>query len=605
MVVWNAVLRVADIPVFYFPFLYKPPDDSLGLGVQVKGGSDSDWGYFVLTKKVLKFGNEDVDASATLMADYYSKHGPGGGVKIEANTANSYTEGFIYGVYDGDVEGRKGRFNYDKHRYDMYFSNLTHITPRLDFRTHLELLSDPEILHDFFNDRYNIDPQPTSFASLEYQFDRLSAAVLVRPRTNDFFSVVESLPELRIDVPRQELFKGLYYQGQTSYEYLRMKWRAYDYPRDGGGQDIKNYATSRFDSLHMFYYPFKLFNDKLNIIPRAGIRMTAYSQTSKQKIDRDMLNTYFSVDSITTDTNGDIVNYDDRGHSKVRFVPEFGIEMNTKIYKTWDTAKSAFWEVDGLRHVAVPYINYNYIPEPNVNRDHLYYFDDIDRITEQNFVRLGVKNRLETRRGAYGHQEIYTWASLENYVDFHFHREKGFNNMGDFGTKFKWNPFPNFSTSSDFLVDVGAGKINKFNFELDYDITEQWKTFIGYLYQDKYTQRSVYSMGSVLTDITSGSAFTRRYSKVQNIYTGVKFPIFDKTRGEFAIYYDLNRNTLNEASIKLVRQLHCWELGFEYRLRDRNDDMGDRQWEQTFMFSLSLTDLPSVKIAAKGGPSSE
>ena len=602
MLVWNAILRVGGVPIFYFPFLYKPPDDGLGLGVHVKGGRDSDWGTFILTKKVLKFNFWDAATKTTLMADYYSKRGVGGGVEFEANTQDSYTDAFIYGVYDKEYRDyRKGRFDYDPYRYDMRISHLNHITPRLDFRGHFELLSDQEFLHDFFRDREDVNPQPATFASLEYQFDRLSIGTYVRPRVNDFFSVVESLPEFRVDIPRQELFKNIYYQGETSVVYNRMKWRDYDYPRSGGGKDIDDYEAGRFDSLHMFYYPFKIF-DSINIIPRAGFRMTAYSETSKGRVTQGNLGTYFIVDSPSVDNSGHIVNYDDDGGSKFRFASEFGLEMNTKIYRSWDNAKSAFWGVDGLRHVMVPYVNYNVIPDVTLNREHIYYFDDIDRITEQNFIRVGIKNRLETRRGAYGHQEIYTWASVENYVDFHFKKEDGFNNMGDFGTIFRWNPFPNFSASTDLLIDVGGGSINRFSTRFDYTITEDWKVFAGYLYQNDYTQRNVYSMGSSLTDITSGSSFTRSYYKRNSIFGGLEFPIWnEKTKGNISMYYDFEQNKINEARVGIKRILHCWEAGVEWRVRQRNDDMGDNIWENTFMFTLALTDLPSVKIAAKTG----
>ncbi len=595
---WNSVLRVGGVPIFYFPVLYKPPDSS-GLGVQVKGGIDSDWGYFVLTKKKFKvydYPNTDV----TLMGDYYSKRGPGGGVRIEAATDDSKTDAFVYGVYDSDVDDRKGRFDYDSHRYDIYVTHLNHLTPRLDFRGRFEALSDQEFLHDFFRTREDENPQPATYAALEYQFDRFSVSALARPRVNDFFSVVERLPELRLDVPRQELLYNIYYQGSTTFNYFRMKWRDYDHPRSNGGQDIDDYETARFDSLHMFYYPFKL--GPVNIIPRAGVRMTTYSKTSDTKIDQKQLDTYFIVDSPTTDPSGSITNYDDKGHSEFRFAAELGVEANTKIYRTWQNAKSAFWNVDGLRHVMVPYVNYNYIPEPTVDREHLYYFDDVDRITEQNFVRLGVRNRLQTRRGAYGHQEIYTWASLEHYVDFHFHREEGFShNMGDFGTIFKFNPFPNFSTTADLLLDVGGGSINRFQTRLDYTINEDWKVFVGYTYQDDYDQRSVYSMGSSLVDITSGSSFARHYDKSQTIDFGLEFPIFSKTRGEFEINYDIEDNRFQEIRARIVRQLHCWEAGIEYRVRERNDDEGDKEWEQSVMLTLSLTALPGVKIEAKGG----
>ena len=77
-----------------------------------------------------------------------------------------------------------------------------------------------------------------------------------------------------------------------------------------------------------------------------------------------------------------------------------------------------------------------------------------------------------------------------------------------------------------------------------------------------------------------------------------------------AVYYDIYGNTFNEGRIKLVRQLHCWELGLEYRARQRNDSMGEETWEQSLMFTLTLAAVPGVKISAKqsqdsggGGPS--
>ena len=109
-------------------------------------------------------------------------------------------------------------------------------------------------------------------------------------------------------------------------------------------------------------------------------------------------------------------------------------------------------------------------------------------------------------------------------------------------------------------------------------------------------------MGSTLTDIVAGSAFQRSYNKNQNIFGGIGFPIVnDKTHAELAIYYDLNRNNLTEGRARVVRRFHCWEVGLEYRLRERNDDMGEEEWDHSLMFTLSLTDLPSVKIQARTG----
>jgi len=600
---YNAVLRFFNVPVFYFPIFYKPAWDH-GPGVRFRAGNSSDWGYFVQLKKSFDiplppkiYGWPSPTTTATVLSDYYSKRGFGLGAAVKAYTRDSKTKFFMYGIHDNDVDKRKGRMEFPSNRYDLWFSHMNHITPRLDFRGRFEKLSDVNFLHDFFRARSDIDPQPATFMSLEYQFNRLSIGAYARPRVNDFFTVVEKLPEIRLDAPRQELFKGLYYQGEMSFSYMRMKWRDFDYPRSRGGDDLEDYETFRFDSLNMFYYPFKL--SKVNFIPRAGIRLTSYSQTSKTKIDTDMLKNYAKVDNPYVDNPSKITNYDSKGGAKFRIAAEFGLEVNTKIYRTWSGVKSAYWALDGLRHVMVPYLNYTYIPEPNIDREHIYYFDDIDRITEQNFIRVGIKNRLQTRRGAYGAQEIYNWATIEHYVDFHFNSFEG-NDLGNFGTVVNFQPFPDFSAKMDLLLNLGEANVSRFAPTMEYRINDDWKVFGGYYYQNKYTERPAYSMGSSLTDLTSGTAFEKPYGRNQSVFTGVEFPIIDsKTHGKASIRYNFESAVLDEASFGVTRSLHCWEVGVTYKVRQRKDDMDDWNWEHQFMFTVGLSDVPGFKISAK------
>ena len=66
---------------------------------------------------------------------------------------------------------------------------------------------------------------------MEYQGERFSATLQTTFRVNDFYTTMERLPELRFDFFRQELFKNIYYQGETSAGYYRTRWREYDFPR--------------------------------------------------------------------------------------------------------------------------------------------------------------------------------------------------------------------------------------------------------------------------------------------------------------------------------------------------------------------------------------
>jgi len=631
---YNCTMELGGVPVFWLPLMYKPPDESLHL-FQVKGGKDSDWGYFLLVSK--KFHLLDYpDTSSKFMLDFYSERGVAIGNETIIKTEESSTELFVYGLHDmhpygasnkdeEDVLNDTRRLTVPKNRYDLRLSNVTHITPRLDFRGKIEKMSDINFTKDFFNDRYLTDPQPITFASLEYQFDRFSTSLLVRPRINNFNTEVERLPEFRVDIPRQELWKNIYYQGENSIDYFRMKWRHYDNDRiTPNYEDPANYSTVRMDSLHMFYYPFSL--DWLNLIPRAGFRMTFYSTNSKDEIDTDQLGTMFYVDSPDGNPTGDVVNYDQRTNAKLRFIGETGLEANTKIYRSWQNVKNAFWQLDGLRHVMVPYANYTFIPKPTLDRDKILYFDDIDRIDKQNFVRLGLKNRLQTRRGNYGSEKIYDWITLENYIDYHFVKESGFKNLGDFGTILKFTPTDKLTLSSLLLIDAGqsndhdteayrwdryAGRpgtsnkwINKWESNITYEIMKDLKLRASYIYQDLYNSRSAYSMGSTLTEITSTSGFfSGSTGRNQTFNIGMDFPIpiDEKTFGSFDFYYDFEAGYMREMKACIIRKLHCWEAALEVGQTIDRDYYGSKQYKKSVMLTMALTALPSVKIKQKQG----
>lgn len=630
---YNMTWNVYGIPVLWLPAFYKPRSETLGLA-QVQTGRDGDWGYFISVSK--KFTVLDYPYSTIrILTDYYQKRGFGYGARVESSMENSRTTIFGYGIYDNEPyessEVQKYGIKIPSQRFDFRISNVTHITPQLDFRGTFEIMSDEYFNRDFFNNYYDTNPQPLTFAALERQFDFFSASVYVRPRVNDFFTAVDELPSGRIDIPRQELFgSNIYYQGEISMGYFQRQWQEYDeryyfrMPRE--------YSTGRFDNLNMFYYPIKL--DFLNIIPRAGFRMTAYTASSKEKIDQNALNMMLYSDQPDFNNRDDLPDlqlfnytrnirwgYDNKGGSKFRFAGEFGVEMNTKIYNSWQNVRSAFLQLDGLRHLAEPYINYTFIPKPTESADHLYYFDDIDRIQEQHFVRLGLINRLQTRRD----NVITNYLRMENYWDFHIRKEEGFNHIGDFCTKLTVNPFKGLSISTFFSISAGgddeifgdndrANKIahdvyrngrnvgnpgldlkwlNRFNVSVRYEPVQDFVFNVRYDYQNRYRTQSVYSMGSSLSDIESGSAFNKLYlSQVQQVVFGMSIPLTPdrRTLGQYQIFYDFNAGFITNQRFAVVRKFHCWEIAAEFNIETENND-SEKETDYSFYVTAYLTGL--------------
>lgn len=546
----NSFLEFWGTPVLWLPMLYKPPEEG-GFGGLIELGNRTRWGYFMRASKNFRLLDEPY-LNSNLMLDGYTKRGIGYGINFDLMTAESATDLFFYGIYDmspyeywanndyDNMEWKKNnsRLTIPNYRYEFRIANLTHISPRTDFRGQLDLLSDYNFLNDYFYSRYAEVLEPPTFVSLEKQFDRMTASLYLPFRVNSFFTTLERLPELRLDFQRQELFKNLYYQGETSMGYYQMKWRQFDRPRTYGDMlENQDYGAFRFDSLHMFYFPLKFAN--INFIPRAGFRLTAYSKSSKNPITSQDLNNMFAVDSVDGQPVVDgLKHYDSQGGSVFRFIGEIGLEVNAKFYRSWQNVKSEYFGLNGLRHVIIPYLNYTFIPKPTESPDHLYYFDEVDRIDETHFIRLGLINRLQTRRN----NQVHEWFSMENYWDYFFHTTDEFSHVGDFGTILKFRPTEKLLISTELLLDVGGSNahdtevyqgtenvgrpgmsnklFNQWNLNLAWNFAPDWVVTFGYTYSDDYVQRTAYSMGSTISNVNANSLFFKRYSRGQYISGG-------------------------------------------------------------------------------------
>ena len=615
----DMVVYAGSVPVMWLPFFDLDTYHEL-TGVGFKYGDRSEWGTYVLLSK--EFRIPGTPLQPRFMLDYYSDRGIGKGASLDYLGEDSFTDILLYQInddnpdesqsdYDDTEDAAKNtgnvpdRFTIPEERHAIRFNHWKHLTPRLDFRTSINKMSDHQFMEDFFEDLEEDDPQPTTFAELDYQFDNAGLNLLMRPRLNDFYSVVERLPELNVDFYRQPLSDKTYYQGSSTLADLEMSWRDYDIARtEDDTIDPQNYKSSRFDSLHMFYFPKKKGN--FNIIPRAGLRMTAYSNSSKNKVTNDDLENMFSVDGLRgerREDNNTINNYDDKGGSKLRFVGEIGLEVNTKYYKSWQDVKSAYWELDGLRHVVVPYANYNYTTDPTVDRDELYFFDAVDRIKEQHFTRFGAKNRLQTRRGDYGSQSIHNWMELENYVDYDFNPESGFEHISEIGSIFRFSPSEKLSLSSEALLDISSEEkgLKRFTASGNYKLTDQWKVHAGYTFQDDYQERGLNSMGSSLSKVVAGNDFERQYNKAHSLSAGLLFPLFEKAYGELSTRYDIKNGYFRSKLLRIVRNLHCWELAIEIEEESNNSSSSKEEDDMSFAYTMTLATLPEDPIEPLGG----
>ncbi|MDT8392126.1 MAG: LPS assembly protein LptD [Lentisphaeria bacterium] len=602
----HAVYKIGDVPVFYWPWIAWDTTNTSAGGIRFQAGHNSDWGAFLLMSRKWRINDllqTEVDV------DLMSQRGVGLGNETRLDTDRSASTLRLYYLADQDPpendieDGMNRRFDVESQRYRVHLSHMSEWVKGLTLRGNVDVLSDIDMLEEWFSDDFRTVRQPTSFADLRYEHELFTMSLTAKFRVNDFYTVSEKLPELRLDTPRRQVF-GLpvYHQSETSLAFLRMNMRDFDVdnaveaaflavrlPTYAGFFNDRNaYETFRFDTAHMVYAPFSLAD--VQIVPRGGVRLTYYDKTSARDVTDDELRLMFSFDDpdVTVPANNAVF-YDDDGGSAWRFAGELGLEVSTKFTGVWENAENDLLDIDGLRHIVQPYLNYTYISDPNEERESLMYFDEIDRLREENFVRLGVNQRLQTRAGEKGAQRIRTLASWENYLDTHLGPAEARSRAGDFGSRLSFNPRDEMSFWGTALASMRTGRVRWFELGATLGRKDVLAFHLSWLARDDEQPLPLYSFGSTLDDVSGANMTSVDLGNSHLLKLGVDFRINDLTSGSAYYVYDVREGELERQVYQINRDLHCW-TGSIYA-SEKDDDF-------TVGVALQLKAFPGVRISS-------
>jgi LPS-assembly protein len=334
--------------------------------------------------------------------DYRRERGLAGGPDVRYDYGSAAGGGFsFYHAEDRDPGEDLNGDPIDRERQRFRFTHRTEFTSNLVAKAAVRYQSDPFVVRDFFETEYRNNVQPNSFLEVNQFWPDYSLNVFAQPQVNDFFETVERLPDVKFSAFRQQIgVTPLYYEGDSSLGYFRRRFVTNSAP---------DFEAVRGDSYHQVVWPRTHFG-WLNFTPRVGGRYTYYGET---------------------DGPGGGMNELHRG------VFNTGAELSFKASRVWRGARSRMFEVDELRHILEPSLNYVFVPEPNRRPPELPQFDHeldslrllpidfpdynaIDSIDSRNVLRLGLRNKLQTiRRGEV--DNLLNWAV---YTDWRLDRQR-------------------------------------------------------------------------------------------------------------------------------------------------------------------------------------
>lgn len=542
----DATMYIGDVPVMYFPSYTRSLERHPNFWTATPGYR-SLYGPFLLSSYHY-FWSTNVETALNL--DWRQRRGIGVGPELS---------------YDLDRWGQgKAEFYYTRDDLsgtnsigmpiptDRHFTTFTHqMEPWENFsaKAVVREQGDPLVIHDFFEGEFRRDTQPKSFFEASQFWRNFSLDVVAQPQINDFYRTVERLPDVKLTGVRQQIGETpLYYESESSLAYLRY--------RDGllpVGVTSTNFAALRADTYHQVVLP-ETFFGWLNVTPRAGGRFTHYGDPEGNS-------------GITGD--------------KDRWVFNTGAEVSFKAARVWPGVRNELLEVEGLRHIVEPSINYAYVPKPDKQPYELPQFDtelpsqrllplefpnynSIDSVDSQNTLRFGLRNKFQTKRSGQV-ENLMNWSL---YTDWRMKPNPGQTTFPDLYSDFDFSPRRWITLNSQVRYDINGRDWQEAYHRLTLLPNDTWNWTLGhrYLKDDPAT----YGPGN---NLISSSLYYR---------------VNENWGFRFSHFFEARDGVLEEQYYTIYRDLRSWTAALTLRLRDNRTTQDD--W--AIVLTLQLKSFP-------------
>jgi LPS-assembly protein len=487
----NVTFYIGKVPVFWWPYVYQSLDQSFSYAIAP--AFLSSWGPSLLGRVTFPIGDH---ISTTVKLDYRTRRGEALGFDSTIHYGkDDKSDAKISSYYLQDQNPLINRTTLPRgsvptSRYRFSLQDHTHITEHLELTADFTKLSDPFLLQDFFPGEFRVDPKPDNNIALTQTGSFYTLTAYARYQLNSFIETTERLPEVDFDVQRYPLWGGIFYESETSAGELRRNFPT--------GSAFEDYSAFRVDTFHQLTYPNTYFG-WLSVVPRIGFRETYYSET------RDLGQTIFptSTDPLAAEfplPNPRITPTGPAdtlvpGDAKFRSVFNAGLEASFKVSQAWEGVQSRALGLDGLRHVIQPFTDFSYVSNPSVDPLSILQFDryqnstklkpldfpeytSIDSLDNWTIARVGVRNRLQTRRD----DLTVSWLELETFFDVNIDNPFDRTQFSNVFNKLTFTPVPWATLEIDSqlpLLDKGFTEIDS---SLRFQVTSNAQITVGHRY---------------------------------------------------------------------------------------------------------------------------
>lgn len=477
--------------------------------------------------------------------DYYSKRGLGLGVNLDWGGMRAFSEfgrSSVRSLYINDPGDKRSRardlgwFPVEKHSRGRFLAAYSHGFGdgwQLDHL--LNYSSDRNFRREFYEDEYDRNEPENSFIQLTKRYGPLNVYLRVEPKVHPWQSRTEYLPTLGFSTARTLVGDfGLQFSSHTEASVLRFK--------PGDGDDRESIDTLRADSTNWFNLPFELGPFALD--PFVGARTTV--ATSHLKFSEASSRPGLSADGTFPGLRpGDQQNTG----LLYRVLPFFGVNFQTFITGTWGNVQIPGLAIDGVRHVFAPfvrYVNYVYNSLDDIEGRAFIPLDPVDTLDEFHEVRVGFRNRIQTRQG---------WGEARRTVDYfevmaelpiypQRRRDNGGNLLGDLEVAGVWRPAPGFAIAGNMFVDPLTGNFNRANGSFSVDFAGWGRGSIYYrLLKDQHQVVGI--QGEILASELYRIGFSQEYDLQKGRFRDTRIELSRRILEAFDLTFRFTRDALD------------------------------------------------------------
>lgn len=552
----NNTFYLERYPIAYLPYLSLDVRRKERLLRDWQFGSSSRFGSFFKTDWDLfaALGGMQKDWSDLILnLDYLEERGVGAGLDFEYNRQD------IFGYIDTYYIKDQGEFDINKvpienedrgtilwrHRQELPY----------DWRLEMEYsyLSDPRFLREYFRQEFKQEKDHETALYFRRMHDTTAETFLINEQFNGFDTTVDSLrerqyaerlPEISYRMIGEPIGDNLLiFTSESAATYFNGSFERVD-------PEVESEPVARVDSVNRISMPFK--PGFFNINPFVEGRVTAYTE---------------SIDT------SEVVN-EPNGPATGRFIGSFGFDWSSTHWRSYSMYND-FFRINRLRHIFVPELRYTYSPIVTEDPNNFYQYDAVDALDASQVAVIGVKNKLQTKRGEPGLEKTVDFIDFN--VDYYlFPSRAGIYNDGINGIIIRKDNFINIDFRSQ-LTDIVAfvSERNEFNTEkFQFDVfssgveiynSPDWQFFVGHRF---------------IRDISSTVILAAEYtiSEKWKVMGGEKydFKSIELVEGKDDDIDRENKSQNLKTNLVLSRYFHDWVGSLTLELNPVTDDRSYR-----------------------------